>query len=177
MKASKAQVEARVTELLRIRLDGAEWWDVCEYVRDKEQEEGSNWHLAEGAKPLSDSQLWRYLARVDNAIAESCRASRKKLLRRHQAQRRNLYAKAVSQGDIRTALQCARDEAELLGLYPSKGVKITGKGGTPIFPSFEAMVAALNQGERKEATNEADEQPRRHAGNTPPDAGVEALPG
>jgi hypothetical protein len=55
MKPTKAQVEARVTEILRIRLDGAEMWDVREYVREKEKEEGSVWQLAEGQKPLSDS--------------------------------------------------------------------------------------------------------------------------
>jgi hypothetical protein len=119
MKATKAQVEARVTGLLRLRLDGAEFWDIREYVREQERADGSPWKLGEGQKPLSDSQLWRYLARVDRHIADDCRASRKKRLRTHLAQRRNLYAKAVAQGDIRAALACKRDEAELLGLYPS----------------------------------------------------------
>jgi hypothetical protein len=118
MKANKAQVEARVTELLRRRLAGTEFWDIREYVREREQEEGSPWKLADGQKPLSDSQLWRYLARVDQRIADDCRASRKKQLRLHLAQRRCLYARALAQGDIRAALACKRDEAELLGLYP-----------------------------------------------------------
>jgi hypothetical protein len=125
VKATKAIVARRVEELLRIVLDGAEMWDVREYVREKEQEEGSAWELPPGGKPLSDSQLWRYLARVNQLIAESCRASRKKLLRRHLAQRRNLYAKAVSQGDLRTALAVARDEAELQALYPDKDAEAT----------------------------------------------------
>jgi hypothetical protein len=107
----------RVEEILRIRLDGAEWWDCCEFVREKEQEEGSAWHLADGDKPLSEASLRRYLTKADQLIAESCRASRKKVLRRHLAQRRNLYAKAVSAGDYRTALAASKDEAELLGLY------------------------------------------------------------
>jgi hypothetical protein len=132
MKATKAQIEARVTELLRIRLDGAEFWDIREYVREKEQEDDSPWKLTDGQKPLSDSQLWRYLARVDQAIAASCVASRKKLIRRHLAQRRSLYAKAVSQGDIRAALACQQDEAELLGLYPPKRTELSGKGGGPV---------------------------------------------
>jgi hypothetical protein len=118
MKATKAQMQARIEEVLRIRLDGAEFWDVREYAREKEREPGSAWELPEGAKPLSDGQLWRYVARADKLIAESCRASRKKLLRKHLAQRRNLYAKALNQGDVRAALACKRDEAELLGLYP-----------------------------------------------------------
>jgi hypothetical protein len=117
VKATKAQIEARLTELLRIRLDGAEFWDVREYVREKEQEEGPPWKLAGGQKPLSDGQLWRYLGRVDRLIAESCRASRKKLLRRHLAQRRNLFAKCVAAGDYRAALAAADSEAKLLGLH------------------------------------------------------------
>jgi hypothetical protein len=119
-KPSKATVQLRVDEILRIRLDGAELWDVREYVREQEQKEDSPWKLAEGDKPLSDSQIARYIQRADMLVAESCKVSRKKLFRRHLAQRRNLYAKAVSQGDMRTALACVRDEAELLGLYPEK---------------------------------------------------------
>jgi len=116
-KPTKAQVEARVHEILRIRLDGAEFWDVREYVREKEQEEGSPWELAQGQKPLSDSQLWRYIARADREVTASCRASRKKLVRRHLAQRRNLFAKAVSAGDYRAALAAAESEAKLQGLF------------------------------------------------------------
>ena len=47
MPATKLQAEARTTEILRIRLDGAEWVDCREYVREKEAEEGSCWHLAD----------------------------------------------------------------------------------------------------------------------------------
>jgi hypothetical protein len=120
-KPSKAIVQRRVEEVLRIILDGAEaLWDVREYVREKEQEAGSAWELPAGAKPLSDSQLFRYIARANRLIAESCRASRKKLLRRHLAQRRNLYAKAVSQGDVRAALACLDSEAKLTGLFDAE---------------------------------------------------------
>jgi hypothetical protein len=43
--ATKAQTQARVEEILRIRLDLAEFWNVREFVREKEAEEGSLWHL------------------------------------------------------------------------------------------------------------------------------------
>jgi hypothetical protein len=131
-QASSAQVQLRTEELLCIILDGATSWDARAFVREKEKEAGSLWELPEGAKPLSDSQIRRYMARADKMIAESCRASRKKLLRRHLAQRRNMYAKAISQGDIRTALAVARDEAELQGLYKPIRHEHTGKDGKPI---------------------------------------------
>ena len=113
-KTPKATINARIEEILRIRLDGAELWDIREYVREKCAEAGSIW---ESQKCLSDAQLYRYLARADKLIAQSCRSSRKRLLRRHLAQRRNLYAKAVNAGDIRTALSVLSDEARLLDLY------------------------------------------------------------
>jgi hypothetical protein len=54
--------------------------------------------------------------KAEKLISESCRASRKRLLRRHLARRRSLYSKAVLQGDVRAALACLDSEAELLGL-------------------------------------------------------------
>jgi hypothetical protein len=116
--SKKELVAARVGELLRITLDGAEdCWDWCEYVREKESDPASPWFVPEGGKPLSYSQIRRYVAKVDRLIAESCRASRKKLFRRHLAKRRNLYAKAVSQGDVRAALAVLDSEAKLFGLF------------------------------------------------------------
>ena len=176
-KPTKAQVRQRIEEVLRIRLDGAELWDVREYVREKEQEDGSPWKLAGGAKPLSDSQLYRYLARADKLVAESCRASRKKLLRRHLAQRRNLYAKALSQGDIRAALAVLRDEAELLRLYRAKGLELSGKGGAPIYPPLEAMVAAIIKAEQRGGQDDAAASgSRSRPGGEAAAAGSETLP-
>jgi hypothetical protein len=131
-KADKALVERRVTDLLRIRLDGAQLWDVCEYVREKEAEPGSAWFVAEGASPLSQSQIGRYLQKADHLVFESHERSRKKLLRRHLAQRRNLYARAVRTGDVGTALRVLDSEAELLGLFPEKKHQISGKDGGPV---------------------------------------------
>jgi hypothetical protein len=166
MKATKAQVEARVTELLRIRLDGAEFWDIREYVREKEQEDGSPWNLPEGGKPLSDSQLWRYLARVDRAIAESCHASRKRLLRGHLAVRRSLFAKAVGQGDIRAALACKRDEAELLGLYPSADDELKRLAESLRKQLREQKEASSASGNDKTAEGAGD--PGDRGGSVPP---------
>jgi hypothetical protein len=181
MKATKATLERRIEEVLRIRLDGAEFWDVREYAREKEQEAGSAWELKPGGKPLSDGQLWRYVARADRLIAESCRVSRKKLLRRHLAQRRNLFAKALLAGDYRAALSAARDEAELLGLYPARRAEVTGKGGAPIVLNVVEEVvgrapAAAPPGIIEEVVTHGssppagpDGAPARGAGRLPPE--------
>jgi hypothetical protein len=122
-KASKALVARRVEDLLGVRLDGGEWWDIREYVRAKEVEEGSAWFVEEGGSPLSESQIHRYRQRADELIHAAYERSRKKLLRRHLAQRRRLYSRAVLSGDLRTALAVLRDEAELLKLYPQSSIE------------------------------------------------------
>jgi hypothetical protein len=177
MKATKAQVQARVEEVLAIRLDGAEFWHVREYAREKEQEEGSVWHLAQGQKPLSDGQLWRYLRRADQMIAASFRASRKKLLRRHLGWRRNLYAKAVSSGDYRAALAAARDECELLGLYPPKGVHVTGKGAAPLILQIKEEIVLVGREPAAALTNIVEEVAPHDNGGRITTANGETPPG
>jgi hypothetical protein len=117
-KASKATVQARVEDILRVLLDGAQPWDVRQYVSEKEAAGEEPWQLADGDAPLSERQIRRYAARAETLIAQSCRTARKKLLRRHLAQRRALFARAVSQGDVRAALAVADSEAKLLDLFP-----------------------------------------------------------
>ncbi len=139
--ATSAVVALRVEEVLRIRLDGAEFWDVREYAREKEKEEGSAWELPEGEKPLSDGQLWRYIAKADELVKASCLSSRKKLLRRHLAQRRNLYAKSVSAGDTRAALAVLDSEARLLDLFPNKDTIPPAGPGVVIIAGVDADAA------------------------------------
>jgi len=122
-KADKALVARRVEDILRIRLDGAQYWDVREYVREQEAEEGSAWFVGEG-NPLSDAQVRRYQQRADALIYESHDSSRKRLFRRHLAQRKALYARAVTTGDIRAALAVLQDEARLTRLYPADAIEL-----------------------------------------------------
>jgi hypothetical protein len=131
-RANKALIARRVDDVLRIRLDGAEFWNVRRCVSESEKKEGSAWFLPEGAASLSDATLWRYIAQADKKIAESCRASSKKLLRRHLAQRRHIYAKALGADELRTALAALDSEAELLGLFPPKRREISGPRGGPL---------------------------------------------
>jgi hypothetical protein len=81
---------------------------------------------------MSDSNLRKILAKADAEIQCSHVRSRRIIGRRHLAQRRNLYAKALLAGDVRTAAAVLKDEAELLGLYPPKRTELTGKRGKPI---------------------------------------------
>src|SRR4051812_14133276 len=112
-KASKATVALRLLEIVRIRLTGAKLWDVCEYVREEENKDGSPWKPADGDKGLSDSQIARYVQRADDTIAASTKERRRQSLVKHLARRDDLYGKAVNAGDLRTALAIADSEAKL----------------------------------------------------------------
>jgi hypothetical protein len=117
-RPTKEQVDARVNELLRVMLDGAERWDLVDFVRQREKEEGSPWFISEGSDPLCYAQIRKYVGKAHKEIAKAGQGDRAELIRAHVAKRRNLYAKAVAMGDIRAALACADSECKLLGLFP-----------------------------------------------------------
>lgn len=117
--ANKALSALRTEQLLAIRLDGAEFWDLREFVREQEKTADSPWFLEDGDDPMSDSQIRIYMAKADDLIQEAHDENRERLYRRHLAQRRRLYARAVAAGDVGTALRVLRDEAQMIGLYPS----------------------------------------------------------
>ena len=81
---------------------------------------------------VSDRQLWRYVEASDTILAETLERDRDKIVNRHVAQRRALYARTISVSDYRTALAVLKDEAELLSLYPPKRTELTGKDGGPL---------------------------------------------
>jgi hypothetical protein len=130
--ASKATITQRIHDVLRIRLDGAEAWDIRQYVTEKQAAGEAPWTLEEGAAPLKERQIRRYVEQADRMIAESCRSDRKKLLRNHLAQRRNLYARAVQAGDTRSALSVLMDLAALQDLYPAKKVALGAAKGAAV---------------------------------------------
>ena len=125
-RATSAAVAARVEEVLHCRLNGAEFHDLRAYAAEK------GWGV-------SDRQLWRYVAASDELIERSFEADRGKLLRRHAMQRRALYARALQDGDYRTALAVAKDEAELHGLYPGRKVQLAGSKDEPLTLNVEPM--------------------------------------
>jgi hypothetical protein len=104
--ATQAEVAARVEEVLRIRLDGAQFHDVVQYASEK------GWGV-------SPRQVGNYIRRADDLLVERQDHSRRRLIARHLAQRAALYARAVNAADYRTALAVLQDEAKLRGLYVS----------------------------------------------------------
>ena len=169
MKATKTAVQQRVDEILRIRLDGAEFWDVLQYVAEKQTEKAVPWAIPEGGKPLSERTVWWYIQQADKRVAESCREGRKKAVRRHLAQRRALYARAVNTGDLSTALRVLADEATLLDLYPAKKSELSGKGGGPVVLNITEEIVGR---ESAALGNIVEEIVTHDSNNDPPPSGT-----
>jgi len=106
------EVEARVTAILAIRLQGAMFSDILQFAQE------NGWGV-------SNRQVCRYIEQSDEAIAEQIETKREKIVNTHLAQRQYLYMKALQAGDFRAALAAKQDEAKLLGLYEPQQIKHT----------------------------------------------------
>jgi hypothetical protein len=118
IKATALEVSARIDEVLRIRLDGAQYHDLVQYAAEKE------WNLKE-------RQLRNYLRRADELILSRRDKRRKRIVALHMARRESLYGRSVNAADYRTALAVLSDMAKLQGLYPAdkpKGEPPTNAG-------------------------------------------------
>lgn len=136
MKADKATVRKRVEEVLGLRLDGKDFVAIRQYASEQQPP----WDV-------SDRQLWRYIRMGDYLLHLTLERDRQRLLNRHIAQRRALYGKAITAGNLRAALAVLQDEAELLHLYPPKRTELTGADGGPL----TAATVELSDDERSAA--------------------------
>jgi hypothetical protein len=118
MKSNKTTVRQRVEEILSMRLLGAEFVDIRQHAS------AQGWNVG-------DRQLFRYIAKGDEILEQMLEKDRDKQLNRHIAQRRALLARAAAVSDYGTCARLLKDEGELLGLYPPKGINI-GQGGAPM---------------------------------------------
>jgi hypothetical protein len=135
MKATSAQVLTRVEEVLQIVLLGGELHDLREHARE------NGWNL-------SDGQLRRYQSRALELARERLDKDRGRLMARHLLQRRAMYARAMKAGDWRTALSVAKDEAELLGLYPPKKIAPTTPDGEESYEPVSGLASLIPELQR-----------------------------
>jgi hypothetical protein len=157
MKSTNAEVQKRVEEVLQIRLLGAEFHDIQQ-------------HAAAQGWNVKDRQLWTYIHKSDELLAQTLETNREKLLNRHIAQRRALYARAMQVSDYRTALAVLKDDAELLGLYRTggkDGPKEDAYGGELTDAERATALAALCDRLRARATGPAAEAGAGAAGVGP----------
>lgn len=156
-KADKLTLKKRVEEILQMRLLGAEFTDIKAHAQQQE------WKV-------SERQLWRYIARGDKLLAATLEIDRGKLLNKHLAQRRALYARAVAASDYAAAIRILKDECDLLGLYPQKkdakedGMTFNGPvqiNGQPIDISaiLDSHADAIRAATRREIDYRRDTEP------------------
>jgi hypothetical protein len=103
-RVDRAEYMKRIDAVLRIRLDGAQFHDVFQFVAEK------GWNL-------SERQVRNYMRAADNLLAEHQQTSRRRIIALHIGRREALYARAVNAADYRTALAVASDLAKLQGVY------------------------------------------------------------
>ncbi|MDB5312179.1 MAG: hypothetical protein JWO38_6381 [Gemmataceae bacterium] len=121
-----AEIARRVEEVLRIRLDGAQYHDVMQYATEK------GWDLKE-------RQVREYIRRADELLVERQEKKRRRTVALHLARREALYARTVNSADYRTALAVLADLAKLQGLYPKEDVKELLK----LAAAYEARIRTL----------------------------------
>jgi len=117
-KSDRTTISQRVEEILRLRLDGAQFHDIVQYASEK------GWGVGE-------RMIRKYIAKADALLVERMDKNSEPVIARHIAQRQTLYARAVNAADSRTALAIIDSEAKLRGLFPEKELKKTVPGATP----------------------------------------------
>ena len=118
MKANLQAIDVRrrrIQAILQIRLDGAEPWDVRQFIAEKEQAGEEPWTIEDGQAPLTAAQVRAIIKAADALIAESYPDDAPDIAR-HKAKLKNLYARAVQAADVRTARSILNDLAKLDGL-------------------------------------------------------------
>lgn len=89
MKA-KGPTDKRLEEVLRIRIDGAQRWEVRGYIREREQgpTAAEPWTIAKGGHGLTDAEIDELSAAADLIVLESVEEDLANVLARQIAQRR-----------------------------------------------------------------------------------------
>jgi hypothetical protein len=138
--AHKAMMQRRIDDVLRWRLRGASFRDVCKSVRELEKVAGSAWFVDSGGKALSRKSLERYRQKADKEMLLTRESNRERLIAYHLARREDLYHEARIKGELGTALAVLKDIATLRGLYPPSKVAPTNPEGDQ---SYEGGLADL----------------------------------
>ncbi len=114
MKSTQGEIRRRVELIAKVILFGGEFSDIRQYVSETDEATRRPWKI-------SDRNLFRYQNRAYELIEKQTEKSRPRVWARHVQQRRQMFALAMESGDIGAALQVAKDEAALHGIYPGGG--------------------------------------------------------
>lgn len=81
---------------------------------------------------ISERQARNYIARAEEQIRGILQVDRAFRMAEHVAARRDMRARAQKANDLRAELDVLKDEAKLLGLYPSERHEVSGPDGKPL---------------------------------------------
>jgi len=127
---NKAIQDQRITEVMQLLLQGAEFNEIRQYAANK------GWKL-------TDRQVRRHINAAYQRTTEILGQKQEELLSRHLLQRRGLYARCLKTEDHRAALQVLHDEAQLLGLYPARKIAPTTPDGKDPYAPLPGLAALL----------------------------------
>lgn len=115
-KSENAEIALRIEEVLRLRIDGAQFHDIVQYGAETPEAGATG-----SRRPwnVNGRQIRNYIRRADELLVERQDKSRKQLIARRFAQREALYARAINAADLRTALAVLDSADKLRGLFAS----------------------------------------------------------
>lgn len=158
-RSEGATVAARVDEILRIRIDGAQFHDVLQYAAEK------GWGI-------NERQIRTYIRRADELLVERMDRNRKRTIARHLARREALYARCVNAASYRDALACLTDLAKLQGLYADgKELRELVKLATEQAARLRELEGRLDAAAKTQSPTEGPGPADRPAGGPAPDPG------
>lgn len=135
-KATQAQVQERITTIYRLLLQQQPYRVIVQYA-------AKTW----GLKPR---QTATYVARAKELIAVECATARTENMNEQLAIRRHLYSQAYHDRNWRLCLDILKDEAQMLGLYPTKvneleAIRQLTEAGVLPLEALEKISTALGQ--------------------------------
>jgi hypothetical protein len=148
-KPNKALNDQRITEVMQLILQGAEFNEIRQYAANK------GWEL-------TDRQVRRFINAAYKRTTDILQQKQEELLSRHLMQRRGLYARCLKAEDLRTALQVLHDEAQLIGLYPARKIAPTTPDGKDPYepaPGLAALLSELQQALERLGCGPGEEDP------------------
>jgi hypothetical protein len=139
-KASRVETEARIEAVRKMLLSGTARWAVVADIAAQFN--------------VKERQARNYILEAEQRIRRISEVERAYVYAEHIAIRRELRRRALDGGDLRAALDSAKDEAKLLDLYPAEKHDVRVEDVDAAIERELARLAAARQAEDAGAPEE-----------------------
>jgi hypothetical protein len=148
-RCSQAQLKLRIRDNYRILLQNGNFQDVLEYCQSEDQETGKvPWNYGE-------RQVRRMMQKAAALFEKDMERDRNRIRARELAKRDHYAARALEQGDIRSALRASDSKCMLLGLFPSKFRKQPEQQASDNQGLVEELLACMSSSELRHLLDQA----------------------